>query len=485
MTERFDLVVRARRAVTPEGERAVAVATNGGRIVAIDPFDTPHMGTRTVELAEDEVLLPGLVDSHVHVNEPGRTEWEGFSSATRAAAAGGVTTIVDMPLNSVPPTTTIAGLDAKHAAADGQIAVDVGFWGGAVPDNTAPGPPDALVALHERGVYGFKAFLSPSGVEEFGHLDPEALRRAAVAIGGFGGLLIVHAEDPRALAEAPPATGRDYAGFVASRPESAENNAISLLIATARATRTRCHILHLSSAGALPQIAAARAEGVPLTVETCPHYLTIAAEQIPPGATQFKCCPPIRDSANRDALWAALERGVIDCVVSDHSPSTPALKDLDTGDFGTAWGGIAGLQVGLPAVWTEASARGFALADVVHWMGRRPAEIAGVAGKGQIAIGCDADFAVFAPDAVLRVDAARLHHKNPISAYDGRELKGVIRQTWLRGEPVVHGVRRGRLLERGQRASPDRRKRVGTETDLPGAGPSTGSAPIGATEDDT
>ncbi|NYE49065.1 allantoinase [Spinactinospora alkalitolerans] len=449
MTEQvFDLVLRARRAITPEGERGVSVAVREGRIAEIADHGARLDAARTVELSDDEVLLPGLVDSHVHVNEPGRTEWEGFASATRAAAAGGVTTIVDMPLNSVPPTTTVKGLAAKRDAARDQVAVDVGFWGGAVPENSRPGTTGELKALHDEGVQGFKAFLSPSGVEEFGHLAPDEFGTAAAAIGAFGGLIIVHAEDPGVLDGAPAARGREYASFLASRPDEAEHAAIALVIETARRTGTRSHILHLSSATALPLIAEAKADGVPLTVETCPHYLTIVAEQVPAGATQFKCCPPIRGEANRAALWQALADGLIDCVVSDHSPSTPDLKTLDTGDFGTAWGGVSGLQVGFSAVWTEAAARGFTLADMVRWMSRRPAEIAGVAGKGGLVAGNDADFAVVAPEETVRVDVAALQHRNRVSAYDGLELKGAVRRTWLRGEPVDPAHPGGRLLRR-------------------------------------
>ncbi|WP_017599562.1 allantoinase AllB [Nocardiopsis lucentensis] len=445
-----DLLVRASRAVTPEGERAVTVAVTDGRITAVLPgADAPATADREITLADDEVLLPGLVDSHVHVNEPGRTEWEGFASATRAAALGGVTTIVDMPLNSVPPTTTVDGLSTKRSVARDQVAVDVGFWGGAVPENSTPGTTKELRALHEQGVYGFKAFLSPSGVDEFGHLSPDQLRTAAEAIGEFGGQIIVHAEDPSVLDEAPAASGREYADFLASRPDEAEHEAIALVIETARRTGTRAHILHLSSASALPLIAQARADGVPLTVETCPHYLTLEAEAIPAGATQFKCCPPIRDHANRDLLWRALSDGLIDCVVSDHSPSTPDLKDLDTGDFGTAWGGVSGLQVGFSAVWTEARRRGVPLVDVVRWMSSGPARVAGVEGKGAIVEGGDADFAVVAPEEPLRVVARDLQHKNPVSAYDGADLVGRVRRTILRGADVDLAAPAGRLLTRG------------------------------------
>ncbi|MFL1379946.1 allantoinase AllB [Nocardiopsis protaetiae] len=447
--DRLDLVVRAERALTPQGERPVTLGVRDGTVVEVrDGADAPLTGERELRAAADEVLLPGLVDSHVHVNEPGRTEWEGFASATRAAALGGVTTLVDMPLNSVPPTTTVAGLDAKRAAADGVLAVDVGFWGGAVPENSRPGDIKELSALWERGVFGFKSFLSPSGVDEFGHLSAEELGTAAEAIAAFDGLLIVHAEDPEVLAAAPAAAGRDYTAFLASRPDDAETRAISLVIETARRTGVRAHILHLSSAAALPLIARARAEGVRLTVETCPHYLTLAAETVPAGATGYKCCPPIRGEGNRDLLWRALREGLIDCVVSDHSPSTPDLKDLDTGDFGTAWGGISGLQVGLPAVWTEARRRGIGLAEVVGWMSAAPARVAGVAGKGSIAVGTDADLVFFAPDEEVRVDARELAHRNPVSAYDGAVLTGGVRRTLLRGAEVAEGSTAGRMIER-------------------------------------
>ncbi|WP_304454084.1 allantoinase AllB [Nocardiopsis sp. YSL2] len=445
----YDLLIRAARAVTPDGERAVTVAVSGGRTAAVLPgADASASGAREIVLSEDEVLLPGLVDSHVHVNEPGRTEWEGFASATRAAALGGVTTIVDMPLNSVPPTTTVEGLAAKRAVARERVSVDVGFWGGAVPENSQPGETKELAALHEQGVYGFKAFLSPSGVDEFGHLSAAELATAMEAIGDFGGQIIVHAEDPGVLDGAPAAHGRDYADFLASRPDEAEHAAIALVIETARRTGTRAHVLHLSSASALPLISQARADGVPLTVETCPHYLTLAAETIPDGATQYKCCPPIRSSANRDLLWRALMDGLIDCVVSDHSPSTADLKDLDTGDFGTAWGGVSGLQVGFSAVWSEARRRGATLVDMVRWMAEGPTRVAGLRGKGAIAEGNDADFAIVAPDETIRVDVRELAHKNPVSAYDGAELQGRVRRTLLRGEEIDLAQPRGHLLAR-------------------------------------
>jgi allantoinase len=434
------LVVRARRVVLPEGTRAAAVHTEGGRIVAVTGYDD---APAAVTLADDEVLLPGLVDSHVHVNEPGRTEWEGFATATRAAAAGGVTTIVDMPLNSIPPTTTVDALHVKREAAAAQVAIDVAFWGGAVPGNT-----DQLRPLHEEGVVGFKCFLLDSGVPEFPPLDDAGLRAALGEIARFDGLLIAHAEDAGVIAGAPQPEGRSYPRFLASRPGLAEETAIGGLIAAARDTGARVHVVHLADAGALPLLRQAGADGVRITVETCPHYLTFAAEEIPDGDTAFKCCPPIRQQEHRAGLWAALAAGEIDLVVSDHSPCTPELKRLDLGDFGEAWGGIASVQVALPAVWTGARERGLGLGDVVRWMAQRPAELAGLPGKGAIAVGKDADLVAFAPDEKFTVGA--LEHRNPVTPYAGRELAGVVRRTWLRGEPV-DGAPRGRLLRRGER----------------------------------
>ncbi len=398
-----------------------------------------------LDLAEDEVLLPGLVDSHVHVNEPGRTSWEGFASATRAAAAGGTTTLVDMPLNSVPPTTTVAHLRTKQQAATGQTFVDVAFWGGAVPGNLAD-----LAPLHAAGVTGFKSFLVPSGVPEFAHLAEPDLREVLARVADLDATLVVHAEDPDVLAAAPPATGRRYADFLRSRPDASEVVAVERLLDLAAAAGARVHVLHLSSAAALPALQQARTDGLPVTVETCPHYLVLAAEDVPDGATTHKCCPPIRDAANAERLWQALADGVIDCVVSDHSPSTVADKRLDTGDFGQAWGGISSLQLLLPLLWTGARARGLGLADVVRWAAAGPARVAGLPGKGRIQVGAPADLVVLAPDETFVVDPAALHHRNAVTAYAGRTLAGTVRSTWLGGTRVdLHGEPRGRLLERG------------------------------------
>ncbi|MFF7503175.1 allantoinase AllB [Streptomyces lavendulae] len=439
-----ELVLRSTRVITPEGTRAASVAVAGGKITAVLAHDAEVPAGARLEDFGDDVLLPGLVDTHVHVNDPGRTEWEGFWTATRAAAAGGITTILDMPLNSLPPTTTVDHLRVKQEVARSKAHVDVGFWGGALPDNVKD-----LRPLHDAGVYGFKCFLSPSGVDEFPLLDQEQLATSLAEITGFGGLLIVHAEDPHHLESAPQNPGPKYADFLASRPQDAENTAIQNLIAQAKRLNARVHVLHLSSASALPLIAAAKAEGVAVTVESCPHFLTLTAEEVPDGATEFKCCPPIREAANQDVLWDALADGTIDCIVSDHSPST---ADLKTGDFATAWGGISSLQLGLPAIWTEARKRGRTLEEVARWMSTAPAAIAGLAAKGAIEAGRDADFAVLAPEETFTVDPAHLHHRNQVTAYAGKTLYGVVKSTWLRGTQIAdHGIPTeptGLLLER-------------------------------------
>jgi allantoinase len=432
-------IIRAARAIVDGGERAASVVLRDGLIADVVPSADP--GTATlIELPPDRVLLPGLVDSHVHVNEPGRTEWEGFATATAAAAAGGVTTIVDMPLNSIPPTVDVDALEAKRSAARGQLAVDVAFWGGAVPGNAG-----ALRALHDAGVVGFKCFLLPSGVDEFPPLDAAGLAEAMRTIAEFDGLLIAHAEDASLITDAH---GRRYADFVASRPPQAEVRAIERLLAETRRTGCRTHVVHLSSAATLELIRAAKDDGLPVTAETCPHYLTLRAEDVPDGATQFKCCPPIRGEANRDALWAGLLDGTIDCVVSDHSPCTVEAKRLESGDFGEAWGGIASVQLGLPVVWTEASRRGIGLDRIAHWMATAPAAITGLAGRGAIAPGNRADLCALAPDETFVVDPARLRHRNPITPYAGRTLRGVVEQTWLAGAPVSDGERRGQVVMR-------------------------------------
>ena len=439
----MDLVLRSRRTVLPEGERSAALAIRDGVIRAIAPYDALLSASQDLDFG-GLALLPGLVDTHVHVNEPGRTEWEGFASATRAAALGGVTTLIDMPLNSLPPTLDPEALEIKRKSAEAKCAVDVGFWGGAVPGNASQ-----LAPLHNRGVFGFKCFLADSGVPEFPPLDRAEMEEALRIVAELDSILIVHAEDADTLHDAPAPTGRSYAGFLASRPPEAETTAVAAVIEAARRTGGRAHILHLASAAALPLIARAKAEGVRVTAETCPHYLTFSAEAIRDGATDHKCCPPIRNMEDRERLWAALGEGLIDCVVSDHSPCTAELKRQDTGDFGAAWGGIASLQLGLSAVWTEAAIRGFALPDVVDWMARRTADLVGLqTRKGRIAVGCDADFVVFDPNARTTVDATRLAHKNAVTPYDGLTLRGAVQATYLAGAPVDLDAPAGRLLTR-------------------------------------
>ncbi|MCW2944434.1 MAG: allantoinase [Actinoallomurus sp.] len=437
MTAPYDLVVRSRRTVLPEGERPAAVAVRDGRIVAVEEHGAPLPAVADTDLG-DVALLPGLVDSHVHVNEPGRTEWEGFATATGAAAAGGVTTIVDMPLNSLPPTVGPEALAAKRAAAEGRCSVDVGFWGGAIPGNLA-----ALRPLHDAGVHGFKCFTSPSGVEEFPALDEPGMRAAMSEIASFGGLLIVHAEDPGRLSEPG---GPGYPEFLASRPRDSEHAAIDRVARLSAETGCRAHIVHLSDAGSLPLLAEWRGRGVGISAETCPHYLTLTAEEVPDGATEFKCCPPIREAGNRERLWQGLAAGVIGCVVSDHSPCTPELKK---GGFDTAWGGISSLQLGLPVIWSAARSRGHGLADVARWMASGPAALAGLTAKGRIEAGRDADLVAFAPDRTFVVDPGTLRQRHPVTPYAGRELTGVVQTVWLRGATIGSGPR-GRLLRRAR-----------------------------------
>jgi allantoinase len=438
---------RSRRVVLPEGVGEATVVVDGERIAEV------VRGNALVPSAIDfgeRVLGPGLVDCHVHVNEPGRTEWEGFETATRAAAAGGVTALVDMPLNSLPVTTTAAALEEKKRASAGKCWVDVGFWGGVVPGNRAE-----LAGLSRGGVLGCKAFLVHSGIDEFPNATADDLREAMPVLRDAGLPLLAHAELDLG-ADLPTADRRAYVRYLASRPPAWEDAAIALLIELCRETRCPVHIVHLSSASSVPALRAAKAEGLPITVETCPHYLCLEAESIPDGATFYKCAPPIRDAKNREALWSGLLTGVIDFVITDHSPCSPSLKLADSGDFEAAWGGIASLQLGLPAVWTEARRRGAGLIELFRWMSAAPAEFAGLSSrKGRIAPGFDADLLVWSPEEEVSVAAEHLFFRHKVSPYLGKKLQGRVHSTLLRGACVYDGaqhsgVARGRhLLHRG------------------------------------
>jgi allantoinase len=421
-------VLRSRNVL---GHGPASIHIKDGLIARISDYD--DVGASLVDYG-DLVIMPGVVDSHVHVNEPGRTEWEGFATATRAAAAGGVTTIVDMPLNSIPPTTSVAALMKKAEAMEGKLAVDVALWGGAVPGN-APELRDMLA----QGALGFKCFLVDSGVAEFGHLDAEGLALALHAIRDTNAPLLVHAEDPEQVHE-PPGDPRSYRAYLESRPKSAEDAAIETVSRNVERIGARAHIVHLSSAGGLDVLARARDAGIALTAETTPHYLYFDAESIPDGAPEYKCAPPIREHANREALWRGIADDLLVAIVSDHSPCTPELKRLTEGHVAHAWGGISSLQLSLPIVWTEARRRGVPLATISRLMSEGPATLAGLASrKGKLAPGYDADLVVFSPDESFRVEPDMLEHRHKVTPYNGHELFGVVKATYVRGQRAGDG----------------------------------------------
>jgi allantoinase len=426
----------ARRVITPKEIRPAAILVEGERIQAIVSIDqVPTYGYKIHDFG-DAAILPGLVDSHVHINEPGRTEWEGFETATRAAAAGGYTMLVDMPMNCLPATTTVAALEAKRAAAQGKCRIDWAAWGGVVHDNQSD-----IEALAASGVRGFKCFLVNPGIDGFTMVAEQQLRSALPHVARSGLPLLVHAELPGPIDLATDALASAdwscYSTYLQSRPDEAELAAIRLMLSLCREYGFRLHIVHLSSSQALPELRAARDEGLGVSVETCPHYLHMCAETIANGATLSKCAPPIRSRENCERLWQGLREGTIDLVVTDHSPCPPALKRLAESNFRTAWGGIASLSVALPLMWTEASRRGFTVLDLARWMASAPARLAGCdTRKGRIAAGYDADFVVFDPDREFTVTEDRLHYRHPVSPYMGETLRGVVKGTYQRGSPV-------------------------------------------------
>jgi allantoinase len=425
-------ILRSKRVVANGIVGPADIHVEHGRIKRVDPRPEAR-GPRPVEDYGDLVIMPGVVDSHVHVNEPGRTEWEGFTTATHAAAAGGITTIVDMPLNSIPPTTTVDALYEKAHAMAGQLRVDVGLWGGVIPGNL-----HELRVMLEEGALGFKCFLVHSGVDEFPNVDERELRDAARELAKSRAPLLVHAELPQYIETPKP--GRNpaetYAAYLATRPPAAEDEAIKLLMRVCEESGARIHVVHLSSANALDTLRRARERNLPLTAETTPHYLHFEAERVPDGHCEFKCAPPIRERENRERLWRGLEKGLIDLVVSDHSPCTPHLKGHD---FLSAWGGISSVQFVLPIVWTEAERRGHSLVDLARWICEGPARLAGLARKGAIAEGNDADFAIWSPEESFAVDPSIIAHRHKVTPYAGETLRGVVKETWLRGERVYGG----------------------------------------------
>ncbi len=448
-------IIRSKRVITPNGEMPAAVHVSDGRIERVAGYDDLPARAEAIELGPMP-LLPGFVDTHVHVNEPGRTEWEGFMTATRAAAAGGVTTLVDMPLNSVPATTTVAALEQKVKAAEPSLSVDVAFWGGVVPGNL-----NELPALYAAGVVGFKCFLAPSGVDEFEHVSAAEASDAMEVLAPLGAPLLVHAEDLAVLARSGPGSGKsrsertDYRIYEQSRPPEAELEAIRAVLSAAERTGARVHIVHVATADGLSAIRESRNRGALVSGETCPHYLWFASEEVPSGGTAWKCAPPIRGSAERQRLRDALRGGLVDTVASDHSPAPPERKEAD-GDFFNAWGGIASLQIAPLVTWTVASAEGCTLSQLSTWMSTAPAALAGLGHqKGSIAPGMDADFVAFDPDVPVQVRAEELHHRHKLTPYDGVVLRGHVHHTWLRGE-MIHDdgefprPLRGRPLLRGR-----------------------------------
>ncbi len=427
---RADLVISGDRVFLDGALRPAALIVQGGRIAdVVQPHQAP---TDCPVHTTAHLILPGFVDTHVHINEPGRTEWEGFETATRAAAAGGITCLVDMPLNCIPVTTSLSALREKLAACRDRLFVDCGFFGGVIPGNLAE-----LEPMVDEGVLGFKSFLIHSGIDDFPMVQEEHLRAAMPVLSRRNTPYLIHAELNRRADTEPPGDARSYLTFLASRPDHWETDAIDLMVELSQEYNARVHIVHLSSARALPALGEARRRGVSITVETCPHYLTLAAEEIPDGATEFKCAPPIRRASNRDELWRGLGAGVVDFVVSDHSPCTPALKLKEEGDFMKAWGGIASLQLGPANLWTHSQARGHSLSDFVRWLASEPARFVGLGSrKGRLGIGFDADVVFWDPEAQFAPVPEALYQRHKLHPYADRTLRGQAQKTFLRGELI-------------------------------------------------
>jgi allantoinase len=427
-----ELILLSRRIVSPDGIRDGGIAIAGGIIQAV--LDRRMIPSDAAVLdVGDHMILPGLIDTHVHISQPGPADWEGFKTATKAAAAGGVTTVIDMPRNSIPATTNLAALERKIGESKGRAWVDYGFWGAVVPDNH-----DALDALADAGVFGYLAYLADPGIQEFPAVTVAHLDQAMPIVADRGLPLLVHAEIERPLPRAPSfADARAYATYLGSRPAAWEVEGVRTAIELCRKHACRVHIAHLSAADALPLASQARATGLPLTLETCPHYLVLAAEEIRDGRTEFKTSPPIRGAENKGRLWAGLESGAIDLIASDHSPFTPDLKLPGSGDFMKAWPGITSLQHGLSIVWTEAHARNISIERIIQWMSRTPARLLGLGHmKGAITPGFDADLVVWDPDASAAVQPNRMYQRHRVTPYLNQTLLGEVKMTFLRGQKV-------------------------------------------------
>ena len=439
-----DFAIASQKVLTLEGEKPAAILIKGEKILDVVSIENIPENCPTEEMGNN-MIMPGLVDAHVHINEPGRTDWEGFETATKAAAAGGITTIVDMPLNCIPVTTTVDALNQKIIATKDQLWIDCGFYGGLIPDNNQD-----LESLADAGVLGFKAFLSPSGIDEFPNISEKHLREALHILAKKGIPVLVHAELENGATSSEE--NKTYKYFQESRPKSWENNAIKLLIQLCREFNVHIHIVHLSSADILPEIAQTRKDGFPLTVETCPHYLHFSSERISDGDTRFKCAPPIWNGENRENLWAGLEEGIINFITSDHSPCTPELKNLEAGNFEKAWGGISSIQFALPVIWTECKQRGYSLEQLINWMSKQPAKFIGKdQQKGQISPGFDADLVCWNPDKKYIIKKEVIHHKNKLTPYEGESLYGVVNATFLRGQKVYEngqflGKSKGKII---------------------------------------